>query len=305
MAGWIKVENGLRESPQVLRMASRLRHADVTLESRDSSDAISRSKLVIVGAMTVLWSYAYTHIGEDDVLPIGANEINQIVGIVDFCDILPADWLQVLDADRVYLPGFLAHNGLLGRKRALAQTRQARSRANNTAPSRSRHADVTPKLVSRDRGRVRDKKPPTTPFDASAIPGLDAFAWTRWREYRLTNKPIKPASMQAAALKLAKFGEAQGIVVENSIAEGYQGLFEPRTNGAAGKPQTAAPRSVNTAEWAEAKTRAAAIAFREPWPHESSSAYMQAVKSAESPRQHSATGDATLAALVHKMRVGQ
>lgn len=68
------------------------------------------------------------------------------------------------------------------------------------------------------------------------LAGLDFQSWSRWVEYRSeSGKPIKRASALAAQKKLAKFGEAQSLVVENSIAEGYQGLFLPKSNGHGGK----------------------------------------------------------------------
>jgi hypothetical protein len=56
---------------------------------------------------------------------------------------------------------------------------------------------------------------------------LDEAAWERWAAYRKAiRKTIKPASEHAAKLKLSRFGADQDAVVEQSIAGGYQGLFE-------------------------------------------------------------------------------
>lgn len=125
LSGWIKVEKDLATDPRVLRMASRLRNADVTLASR--------SRLVIVGALVTLWWYADTHIREDDTLPIGADQINELVGVEDFCGLMPADWLQVVDANNVKLVDYTAHNGTTAKKRALSQKRQERHRSNVNA----------------------------------------------------------------------------------------------------------------------------------------------------------------------------
>lgn len=79
--------------------------------------------------------------------------------------------------------------------------------------------------------------------EAPAAPGLDAEAWEKWLEYRKKRKPaIKPESMAAAQRELAAFGDQQAIVVDHSIANGYQGLFEPkRANGAAPPKRTWRP----------------------------------------------------------------
>ena len=136
MSGWIKIEKDLANDPRVLRMASRLRHADVTLGSR--------SRLVVVGALVTLWWYADTHIREDDVLPIGADQIDELVGIANFCDLMPTEWLQVLDPNSVKLVDYLQHNGTSAKKRAVDQKRQQRHRDHNapvTVESRSSHVN--------------------------------------------------------------------------------------------------------------------------------------------------------------------
>jgi hypothetical protein len=93
-------------------------------------------------------------------------------------------------------------------------------------------------------------------FDATAVTGLDLPSWDRWLEYRSQRKPaIKPASMQAAAAELAAFGLQQSAVVQHSIANGYQGLFPPKTNGGL-HVTTSAPLKLRTADEIEAEERA-------------------------------------------------
>jgi len=156
MSGWIKVEKDLANDPRVLRMASRLSHADVTLGSR--------SRLVVVGALVTLWWYADTHIGNDDVLAIGTDEIDELVGLKGFCSLVPTDWLQVLDSDHVKLVDYTAHNGSSAKQRALAQRRQERHRNEPPSKSRSRHARVTPSALPdktrQDLDKTKEKKNP-------------------------------------------------------------------------------------------------------------------------------------------------
>lgn len=62
---------------------------------------------------------------------------------------------------------------------------------------------------------------------------LDADAWNRWQDYRTQiRKPLKPASIPAAQRALAAFGSEQAAVIEQSIANGWQGLFPLKTSGA-------------------------------------------------------------------------
>lgn len=65
--------------------------------------------------------------------------------------------------------------------------------------------------------------------------GLDLDSWNRWEAYRREiRKPIKAASMLLAQQKLAGFGAKQAAVVDQSIAQGWTGLFAPKDerNGA-------------------------------------------------------------------------
>jgi hypothetical protein len=64
-------------------------------------------------------------------------------------------------------------------------------------------------------------------FDPKTISNLDVSAWERWVAYRISiKKALKPASLHAAALKLAKYGDDQDAVIEQSIANQWTGLFD-------------------------------------------------------------------------------
>ena len=59
---------------------------------------------------------------------------------------------------------------------------------------------------------------------------LDVEAWERWLAYRKAiKKPIKEASEQAMKLKLQRFGKDQAAVVDQSISNQWQGLFDLKT----------------------------------------------------------------------------
>jgi hypothetical protein len=59
------------------------------------------------------------------------------------------------------------------------------------------------------------------------IPNLDTAAWDRWVAYRKAiKKPFKDVSLHAAAVKLAKYGDQQAEVVDQSISNQWQGLFD-------------------------------------------------------------------------------
>lgn len=67
---------------------------------------------------------------------------------------------------------------------------------------------------------------------------LNQIAWDRWKSYReVIKKPIKPVSEDAAKLKLMRFGEHQDAVVDQSIANSWQGLFALHVEKTGGEPK--------------------------------------------------------------------
>lgn len=86
--------------------------------------------------------------------------------------------------------------------------------------------------------------------------GLNRAAWDRWREFRAAiRKPIRPASEAAAMAALAKFGADQAVVVEQSIAAGWQGLFALKDRTALA-PEGVRSRTLTEEERAEAEWQA-------------------------------------------------
>jgi hypothetical protein len=67
---------------------------------------------------------------------------------------------------------------------------------------------------------------------------LDESAWERWVAFRKAiRKPIKPASEQAMKLKLTRYGADQAAVVDQSISNQWQGLFDLKDKKKPDKPQ--------------------------------------------------------------------
>ncbi len=124
MSGWIKFEKELPKTVRFLRLLKAYRNALRGVTERDVTGDAS----LMLGALLQLWSYADSHIGDDNVLAITLDEINEIVGVQHFAQSLPTDWLKVIDADHVELPDFLEHNGTSARQRKNAAKRQANHR---------------------------------------------------------------------------------------------------------------------------------------------------------------------------------
>lgn len=120
-----------------------------------------------------------------------------------------------------------------------------RKRVERECPAMSGDVQSSPALTGADRPSYADsdskknKRALARPGVVAAIEepdpeGLDAVAAARFIAYRKARKPaIKPESMGAFKRELAKFGDRQLAVVEHSIANGYQGLIEPKPNGVA------------------------------------------------------------------------
>lgn len=136
MSGWIKLEKDLLTDPRVIRMGAKL-----------CNGTALRGVTVVLGGLAHLWMLADTHIGNDDIIPLGADEINDVIGIGGFCQLLPQDWLQVIDSDHVKLPGFHTHNGTIAKERAQTAKRVQKHRnISNAAPLQARNARPLPDL---------------------------------------------------------------------------------------------------------------------------------------------------------------
>lgn len=98
---------------------------------------------------------------------------------------------------------------------------------------RSRNVTVTPSESDTEQIQIQSKNPPIPPGGT----GLDRDAFQRFSEYRSRiGKPIKTASLEAAQKALAKFGPDQAAVVEQSIANSWQGLFALKPHARAAPP---------------------------------------------------------------------
>jgi hypothetical protein len=108
----------------------------------------------------------------------------------------------------------------------------------------------------KERKDKKERKEETRAQDAppDSVPGLDLEAWESWISYRTKiRKPLNAASIPSAQRQLAKHGEAQSAVVEQSIANGWTGLFELKiTNGTGTHKPTVKAKSIEELEAEEA-----------------------------------------------------
>lgn len=172
MSGWIKIEKDLLTDPRFVRMAKAACescNADVTHQRCDHHGAVTQ----VLGTLARLWIYADSHIREDDTLDLGPDEINEVVGFEGFAQLMPADWLQVINPHCVELIGFQEHNGAVAKKKAVTAKRVARHRINNVTQERSQDEPICNAQALPDQTNPRPdqtrpiKKVPTEPVAAA------------------------------------------------------------------------------------------------------------------------------------------
>lgn len=170
MSGWVKMEKDLRGDLRVKRMAAALIAGGVcnagALPVRAAGNAgASLGVTLVLGGLAQLWMHADSFARDDDTLEITANEINELTGIEGFAQVLPADWLQIVDEHCVKLPDFHEHNGVEAKRRAQGAKRVARHRAEDKKRTTvtSSNAPALPDQTRPDQTRPRPDHTKTTP----------------------------------------------------------------------------------------------------------------------------------------------
>jgi hypothetical protein len=114
--------------------------------------------------------------------------------------------------------------------------------------------------------------------------GLDLKAWQLWLDYRKEiRKPLKSMSQQLAAKKLASYGKDQQKVVEQSIENGWTGLFPLVEKSNKGPAQFKAEKQAHRdlIEMNELTLRAEKVGYRKPIEGEDLIGYRTLVQRAE------------------------
>lgn len=121
------------------------------------------------------------------------------------------------------------YHGKSKKARESANARWKNAKAMRTHSERNADAmvfDANQEPITNNQQPTTKKEKKGASADVVLVDGLDVNAWTAWFFYRDgIGKPIKPASMLAAQKAMVKFGEQQAAVVEQSMANGWQGLF--------------------------------------------------------------------------------
>ncbi len=114
----------------------------------------------------------------------------------------------------------------------------------------ARYKNASPEGESEERREETEAEAEAERARARPPGELDEVAWQTWTQYRVQiKKPLKGASIPVAQRLLAKFAERQLAVVEQSIGNGWVGLFDLKVTNGTGKAQ--APRKTRFEELTE------------------------------------------------------
>lgn len=219
MSGWIKVDKGLTETIRFKRVVRKLRDSSNALRGvTQFSEAFAVT--LVLGALVRFWIYADSHIRDDDTLDITLDEINEIVGVDGFAQALPAEWLKVIDTERVQLPDFLDHNGSSEKQRRDNARRQAAYRHKHH--SRNVTRDVTASNASNDARPDKTRPDKTRPEEkdtAAAPPRRASKSEDAWfAEFRMVYPKRSGDQGWGKALRAANARIAEGHTPEEIIS---------------------------------------------------------------------------------------
>lgn len=230
MAGeWIKMRLDLGTSPKVVRISS----------------ALKADRLRVIGGLHAVWCLFDVHSEDGRLDGYSLETLDDMIGFPGFgAAMVSVGWLAE-GVDFIEVPRFDEHGGQSAKKRAM-ETERKRVVRKVSAPKEDK---------TRDKSRTREEEEEEKNIEANASippypPTLDLETWERWRGYRKQlGKPIKPASVAEAMQRMAGYGADQAAVVAQSIANGWQGLFEL-------KPDEAKHASGRASSYAERDERA-------------------------------------------------
>jgi hypothetical protein len=205
MAGdWIKVEHATMDKPEVALL----------------SELLGVPVAHGFGVLVMFWMWCDKHSRNGVVTPASRMSIDTVTHTPGFSAALESvGWGAFDEAARTLtLPNFVRHNETSAKTRALGQKRASKFR--NAEVTHERYETVT-----REEKRREDIKPkPKTSAQPSAAPqGVRAEVWEEWRKAR--GKKLTAYAVTLQAKQLAEWGGDPNAIIEQSIRNGWAGLF--------------------------------------------------------------------------------
>lgn len=260
--GWIKVEKDLRSDPRVLRMARQLCNARPL-----------QGVTQVLGGLLQLWFMADTYIGNDNILPLGIDEINEVIGIEGFCQLIPEDWLRIVDTNNVELPDYHIHNGTIAKAKAQTQKRVKNHRKQrNDTPLQVCNARPLPDQdQDQDLKKKIDKRKNASRLPDDWQPSAQDIAYAQGQR-------VNPVEL-AEAFRDYWHASATPTARKLDWAAAWRTWcrYEGKLDNGRRPPRGPAQPDVG-AQLAALSAHAAQMGFRTPWPLESPEAYRTALK---------------------------
>jgi hypothetical protein len=246
---WIKMRD-LTSHPKVAAMSRILQE---TYEFREwltpgggagngATVSHAASRCVVTALLLRVWTSARKYgkfVGNDLVLEHNCiADLDALAGVENFGVAMQrVGW--ALAKNGVTLPNFKNCNVPLtdAERQRLSRERKKRASQGVTKASRSER-DETSRNVTLEKRRVNN-----TPLPPELNTNEFALVWQEWLKHRSeTRHPLKPTAQRAQLKKLAAMGLERAIAaIEHSIANGYQGIFEPKTPPGVPKPPEPPP----------------------------------------------------------------
>ncbi|HIB9048887.1 TPA: DNA replication domain protein [Raoultella planticola] len=228
-SSWIKVEVITPDKPEIFQIA----------------EILNIDPDAVLGKLVRIWAWADQQTVDGNAGSVTKGVLDRIAFITGFADALIAVGWLAYDGNKLILPNFERHNGESSKKRALTNRRVAAHRKNET------HKVTQPALQKalpeeEEEEEVKDKIPPNPPRGREPKKSypypeqLNAEAWEEWKAYRRENrfKAYAPTerSEGAAITELINLSDgdhqAQMLIVQQSMAKGWKGLFELKQKNA-------------------------------------------------------------------------
>ena len=229
MAGdWVKMEKATARKPEILRIACALNiHPDHAF-----------------GLCFRFWSWCDDHLTTGNAAGVTETLVDALLDRSGFCAaLISVGWLRVREGS-LEVPNFDRHLSESAKNRALTAQRVAKHKA------KSGNEKVTVEALPEKRREEKSldpkgsKKPPTPKRSAAeataeAVNALELpeqlrtpefqSAWCDFVKHRREiKKPLTPTQAEVAMRKLNGWGLAAAIeALENSVANGWQGIFPP------------------------------------------------------------------------------
>lgn len=255
---WIKMRAALHENTHVVQIAAEL----------------NLDELHVVGILWRLWSWLDSQSVDGALVPVSSAFVDRLARVPGFSKAMrTAKWLSGDDGSLTFTR-FEEHNGATAKARALTAQRVEKARTQQNAEAVTvgalqeaptcNAASVTSALPEKRReDEIQNNTNTGASAGDSADLGLvvDEFplalqvpmfraAWDEWLCYRRERRlpAYKPQTRKRQLATLAEWGaDAASAAINDSIRNGWSGLFEPK--GRSGGEPTQQPNDRKRAGW--------------------------------------------------------